>query len=55
MEDDNAYVALIDKYKQSRGGTTEQQIASLRYLDAAIALKEKGRVSQDAVLGGAYL
>jgi hypothetical protein len=55
MEDDNAYVALMDKYKQSRGSSSEENDAAMKYLDAAIALKEKGRVSQDAVLGGAYL
>jgi len=54
MTDDAAYVALIDKYKQLRGSAIDHE-AAMKYLDAAIALRERGNVSDDAVLGAAYL
>ena len=54
MEDDNAYLALMDKYKQLRGSAIDHE-AAMKYLDAAIALREQGNVSEDAVLGAAYL
>jgi hypothetical protein len=55
MTDDEKYVALYDKYKQNRGSSSEENDAAMKYLDAAIALRERGNVSDDAVLGGAYL
>ncbi len=51
-KDDKAYVALIDKYKRARH--TDGQ-GAMKYLDAAMKLRETGDVSDKAVLGGAYL
>ena len=51
-KDDKAYVALMDKYKRAR--ITDGQ-GAMKYLDAAMKLRETGDVSSDAVLGGAYL
>ena len=52
MEDDDKYVALMEKYKMNR---IQDPQGALRYLDAAIALKDQGRVSEDAIIGGAYI
>lgn len=52
MTDDQKYVALMDKYKQLRGAEGEKAV---KLLDAAIALRENGDVSEDAIIGGAYL
>jgi hypothetical protein len=54
MKDDAAYVSLMDKYKQLRGSAIDNE-AAMKYLDAAMALRERGNVSDDAVLGAAYL
>jgi hypothetical protein len=51
-KDDNKYVALMDKYKQTRRNDSE---GSVKYLEAAMKLRESGDVSDDAVIGGAYL
>ena len=51
-KDDAAYVALMAKYKENRREMGEK---ALKYLDAAMKLRETGEVSDDAVLGGAYL
>jgi hypothetical protein len=51
-KDDKAYVALMDKYKRAR--LTDGR-GAMKYLDAAMKLRETGDVSKDAVLGGAYL
>ena len=51
-KDDQAYVTLYDKYKQSRGRDPQ---GAMKYLDAAMKLREKGDVSQDAIIGAAYL
>jgi hypothetical protein len=51
-KDDKAYVALMDRYKRAR--LTDGQ-GAMKYLDAAMKLRETGDVSRDAVLGGAYL
>jgi hypothetical protein len=51
-KDDKAYIALMDKYKRAR--ITDGQ-GAMKYLDAAVKLRETGDVSSDAVLGGAYL
>jgi hypothetical protein len=45
-------VALMDKYKRTRH--TDGQ-GAMKYLDAAMKLRETGDVSKDAILGGAYL
>ena len=50
--DDNAYIALYDKYKQNRGKDPQ---GAQKYLEAAMKLRERGNVSDDAVIGGAYL
>jgi hypothetical protein len=55
MNDDDKYVKLVDAYKQNRGSSREENYAAMKYLDAAIALRERGNVSEDAVLGAAYL
>jgi hypothetical protein len=51
-KDDAAYVALMAKYKENRREMGEE---AMKYLDAAMKLKEKGDVSEDAIIGGAYL
>jgi hypothetical protein len=52
MEDDDKYVTLMEKYKMNRLNDPQ---GSLKYLDAAMALAQQGRVSEDAILGGAYI
>lgn len=52
MTDDEKYIKLIDKYKQLRRKNGKEAV---KYLDAAIKLREKGDVSDDAVIGAAYL
>jgi hypothetical protein len=52
MTDDEKYIALMDRYKMNRGKDPQ---GSLKYLEAAMKLREKGDVSDDAVIGGAYL
>ena len=51
-KDDEKYVALMARYKELRRELGEK--ADL-YLIAASKLREKGQVSQDAILGAAYL
>jgi hypothetical protein len=51
-KDDAAYVALMAKYKEHR---REEGEAAVKYLQAATKLKEKGNVSDDAIIGAAYL
>jgi hypothetical protein len=51
-KDDKAYIALMDKYKRDR--LTDPQ-GSTKYLQAAMKLRETGDVSEDAMIGGAYL
>ena len=51
MKDDKAYVALMIKYKEMRGENGKE---AMKYLDAAIELRERGSVSEDAFIGGAY-
>jgi hypothetical protein len=51
-KDDDKYVQLMDRYKVERLSNPKEAVA---YLDAAIKLREKGEVSKDAFLGGAYL
>jgi hypothetical protein len=50
--DDTKYVALMARYKELRGELGEKADP---YLQAAMKLREKGQVSEDAILGGAYL
>ena len=51
-KDDDKYVALMARYKQLRGELGPK--ADL-YLYAADKLLETGEVSDDAILGAAYL
>ena len=52
MTDDQKYVALMAKYKEMRG---EMGPEANRYLEAAMKLRDKGGVSEDGVIGAAYL
>ena len=52
VSDDEKYVALMARYKELRG---ELGPKALPYLKAAMKLREMGNVSDDAVIGGAYL
>jgi hypothetical protein len=49
---DEQYIALMSRYKERRQELGEK--ANL-YLEAAMALREKGEVSEGAIIGGAYL
>ena len=51
-KDDDKYNALMARYKELRGELGPQ---ALLYLQAAMKLREKGNVSEDAVVGAAYL
>ena len=50
--DDKKYIALMDKYKLNR---LKDPKGAMKYLDAAMALSERGNVSDDARVGAAYL
>jgi hypothetical protein len=52
VSDDDKYVALMARYKETRG---ELGPDALPYLKAAMKLRERGNVSDDAIIGGAYL
>ena len=52
MTDDNKYLILMSKYKEKR--LTENEEAN-KYLKAALKLRQSGKVSDDAILGGAYM
>jgi hypothetical protein len=49
---DSAYIALMNAYKVNR---LEKGPEAVRYLEAAMKLRERGNVSEDAVIGAAYL
>jgi hypothetical protein len=49
---DEQYVALMSRYKERRQELGEK---SNLYLEAAMKLREKGDVSEDAIIGAAYL
>jgi len=51
-KDDKAYIALMDRYKINR---LKDHEGAQKYLEAAMKLRETGDVSDDAVIGGAYL
>jgi hypothetical protein len=51
-KDDNKYLTLMAKYKEIRGSRGEKAV---RLLNAAARLRDKGNVSDDAVIGGGYL
>jgi hypothetical protein len=50
--DDKKYIALMDKYKINR---LKDPQGAMKYLEAAMELKKRGNVSEDASIGGAYL
>ena len=52
MTDDDKYLALMNAYKVNR---VEKGEAANLYLEAAMKLRERGNVSDDAVIGAAYL
>jgi hypothetical protein len=52
MKDDKAYLALMNAYKVNR---LEKGPEANRYLEAAIKLRDRGNVSDDAIIGAAYL
>jgi hypothetical protein len=52
VSDDEKYVALMARYKELRG---ELGVKANPYLEAAIKLRQEGNVSDDAVIGAAYL
>jgi hypothetical protein len=52
VSDDDKYVALMARYKELRGELGEK---AQPYLLAAMKLRQKGSVSDDAVIGAAYL
>ena len=54
MKDDNQYMELMDKYKVARRDPDQREAADL-YLQAAMTLRNEGQVSQDAVIGAAYM
>ena len=52
VSDDEKYMQLMARYKELRGKLGEE---ASPYLDAAIKLRERGNVSEDAITGAAYL
>ena len=50
--DDEKYWALISKYKEER--LTKDEEAN-KWLRAAIKLRQSGKVSDDAILGGNHM
>ena len=52
MTDDEKYWALISKYKEER--LTKDEEAN-KWLRAAIKLRQSGKVSDDAILGGNHM
>jgi hypothetical protein len=51
-KDDDKYIALMNAYKVNRLDKGQEAV---RYLEAAMKLRERGNVSEDAIIGGAYL
>jgi hypothetical protein len=54
MTDDEKYIKLMAKYKDVRRDPDKQE-ESMRLLKAAMAVKAKGDVDPDVMLGMAYL
>jgi hypothetical protein len=52
MSDDQKYQLLMGRYKELRGSEGQEAV---KYLEAAMKLREKGDVSEDIVKGMAYL
>jgi hypothetical protein len=51
-KDDEKYIALMNAYKSKR---REMGAGANKYLNAAVELRKRGNVSENAVLGAAYL
>jgi len=51
-KDDAKYMALLSRYKELRGDLGPKADP---YLRAAMMLRENGDVSEDAIIGAAYL
>ena len=51
-KDDNKYITLMDQYKVLRGKDPQE---AQKYLEGAMKLRQVGDVSDDAIIGGAYL
>jgi hypothetical protein len=51
-KDDSKYFVLMNQYKVLRGGSPQE---AQKYLEGAMKLRQVGDVSQDAVIGAAYL
>ena len=54
MKDDDQYVDLMSRYKVTRRNPDKEEEANLLLL-AAMTLRQEGEVSQDAIIGAAYL
>jgi hypothetical protein len=54
MKDDSQYVDLMDRYKRARRDPDKREEADL-LLRAAMTLRQEGEVSDDAIIGGAYM
>lgn len=52
VSDDEKYVQLMARYKELRGELGE---GATPYLEAAMKLRERGNVSENAIIGAAYL
>jgi hypothetical protein len=51
-KDDQKYLALMSRYKELRMKLGPR---ALPYLEAAMKLREEGDVSEDVILGAAYM
>jgi hypothetical protein len=51
-KDDRKYLALMSRYKELR---MQLGPKALPYLEAAMKLREEGDVSEDVILGAAYM
>ena len=51
-KDDSKYFTLMNQYKVMRGNDPQ---GAQKYLEGAMKLREIGDVSDDAIIGGAYL
>ena len=52
LTDDQKYIFLMEGYKRNRFAMGQE---ANKFLVAAMKLKEKGNVSEDAVSGGQYI
>lgn len=54
MKDDTLYISLIERYKAARSSGVGFLEAS-KYLDKATKIAKDGEVSEEVILGAAYL